>query len=62
MPFRARLNTLDGDNIDGGVTPDIPIDNDGRVEVKLSEENSLMVKDYSKYFDIDYLRSLLESR
>jgi C-terminal processing protease CtpA/Prc len=60
--FRARLNTLDGDNIDGGVTPDIPIDNDGKVEVKLSEENSLMVKDYSKYFDIDYLRSLLESK
>ena len=60
--FRARLNTLNGDNIDGGVTPDIPIDNDGRVEVKLSEENSLMVKDYSKYFDIDYLRSLLENR
>ena len=60
--FRARLNTLAGDNIDGGVTPDIPIDNDGKVEVKLSEENSLMVKDYSKYFDIDYLRSLLESK
>ena len=60
--FRARLNSLDGDNIDTGVTPDIPIDNDGRVEVKLSEENSLMVKDYTKYFDIDYLRSLLESR
>ena len=60
--FRARLNSLDGDNIDSGVTPDIPIDNDGRVEVKLSEENSLMVKDYSKYFDIDYLRSLLENR
>jgi C-terminal processing protease CtpA/Prc len=60
--FRARLNTLDGENIDGGVTPDIPIENDGRVEVKLSEENSLIVKDYSKYFDIDYLRSLLESR
>ena len=60
--FRARLNSLDGDNIDSGVTPDIPIDNEGRVEVKLSEENSLMVKDYSKYFDIDYLRSLLENR
>ena len=60
--FRARLNSLDGYNIDGGVTPDIPIDNEGRVEVKLSEENSLMVKDYSKYFDIDYLRSLLESK
>lgn len=60
--FRARLNTLDGDNIDGGVTPDIPIAADGTVEVKLSEENSMTVKDYSKYFDIDYLRSLLESR
>ena len=60
--FRARLNSLDGDNIDGGVTPDIPIAADGTVEVKLSEENSMTVKDYSKYFDIDYLRSLLESR
>jgi hypothetical protein len=60
--FRARLNTLDGENIDGGVTPDIPIANDGTVEVKVSEENSMTVKDYSKYFDIDYLRSLLESR
>ena len=60
--FRARLNTLDGENIDGGVTPDIPIAADGTVEVKLSEENSMTVKDYSKYFDIDYLRSLLESR
>ena len=60
--FRARLNTLDGENIDGGVTPDIPIANDGTVEVKVSEENSMTVKDYSKYFDIDYLRSLLERR
>ena len=38
--FRARLNTLDGDNIDGGVTPDIPIAADGTVEVKLSEGRS----------------------
>ena len=60
--FRARLNSLDGDNIDSGVTPDIPIANDGTVEVKVSEENSMTVKDYSKYFDIDYLRTLLESR
>ncbi len=60
--FRARLNTLDGDNIDGGVTPDIPIAADGTVEVKVSEENTMTVKDYSKYFDIDYLRSLLERR
>ena len=60
--FRARLNTLDGDNIDGGVTPSIPIATDGTVEVKVSEENSMTVKDYSKYFDIDYLRSLLEGK
>ena len=60
--FRARLNTLDGRNIDAGVTPDIPIATDGTVEVKLSEENSQIVKDFSKYFDIDYLRSLLEGR
>ena len=60
--FRARLNTLDGDNIDGGVSPSIPIATDGTVEVKVSEENSMTVKDYSKYFDIDYLRSLLEGK
>ena len=60
--FRARLNTLDGRNIDAGVTPDIPIATDGTVEVKLSEENTQTVKDFSKYFDIDYLRSLLENK
>ena len=60
--FRARLNTLDGENIDAGVTPDIPIPTDGTVEVKLSEDTSVTVKDFSKYYDIDYLRSLLEGR
>jgi hypothetical protein len=60
--FRARLNTLDGENIDAGVTPDIPISTDGTVEVKLSEDNTVTVKDFSKYYDIDYLRTLLESR
>jgi hypothetical protein len=30
--------------------------------VKLSEDNTVTVKDFSKYFDIDYLRALLESR
>ena len=60
--FRARLNTLDGENIDAGVTPDIPIPTEGTVEVKLSEDTSTTVKDFSKYYDIDYLRTLLESR
>ncbi|MBR6858540.1 MAG: hypothetical protein IKM89_03955 [Bacteroidales bacterium] len=58
--FRARLNSLEGENIDAGVTPDIPIDAEGTVEIKMSEENSVIVKDYSKYFDIDSLKSLLE--
>ena len=58
--FRARLNTLEGENIDAGVTPDFPIAADGTVEVQVSEENTVTVKDFSKYFDIDYLGSLLE--
>ena len=58
--FRARLNTLEGENIDAGVTPDIPIANDGTVEVPADGENTATVKDFTKYFDIDYLRSLLE--
>jgi hypothetical protein len=60
--FRARLNTLDGENIDAGVTPDIPISTDGTVEVKVSDEQSVTVKDFTKYYDIDYLRTLLEGR
>ena len=58
--FRARLNTLEGENIDAGVTPDIPIANDGTVEIQVDGENTATVKDFTKYFDIDYLRSLLE--
>jgi len=59
--FRARLNSLEGENIDSGVTPDLPIAVDGTVEIPLSEENTLKVKDFSNYFDVDYLRSQLES-
>lgn len=60
--FRARLNSLEGENIDAGVTPDLPIVADGTVEIKVDDDNTLTVKDYSKYFDIDYLRALLEER
>ena len=59
--FRARLNTLDGQNIDSGITPDIPIAIDGTVTIERSEEEATEVKDYSKFFDIDYLTSLLEN-
>jgi len=61
--FRARLNTLDGQNIDAGVTPDLPIPTDGTVEVPVqipgAGEEPVPVKDMTKFFDIDYLRSLL---
>ena len=59
--FRARLNSLSGEIIDAGITPDLPIAVDGTVEVQVSEENKATVKDFSKYFDVDYLRSLLEA-
>ena len=58
--FRARLNSLEGENLDAGVTPDIPIPVDGKVEVMSSGETTLSVKDFTKYFDIDYLSSLLK--
>ena len=62
--FRARLNTLDGQIIDAGVIPDLPIPTDGTVEIPVqipgAGEEPVPVKDMTKFFDIDYLRSLLE--
>ncbi|MBR5054507.1 MAG: hypothetical protein IKX07_02785 [Bacteroidales bacterium] len=59
--FRARLNTLAGENVDTGVIPTIPIEVGEPIEVKVDEENTVKVKDYTKYFDIDYLRERLLS-
>ena len=58
--FRARLNTLDGQNVDSGVVPTIPIATDGTVRVGESEEEATEVKNYKNFFDIDYLTKLLE--
>ena len=58
--FRARLNDLAGHNIDPGITPTIPIPVDGKVEVTTADGSTASVKDFTKFFDIDYLRSLLE--
>ena len=62
--FRARLNTLDGENIDAGVTPDLPIATDGKIDLTLKlpngTEQTVPMKDFTKFFDVDYLRSLLE--
>ena len=57
--FRARLNTLAGENIDEGITPDLPIATDGMTQVEVSEEEAVPAKDYSKFFDVDYLTKLL---
>ena len=59
--FRARLNSLEGENLDPGVTPDLPIPVDGTVDVQVGEDQTLTVKDFSKFFDVDYLRSQLET-
>ena len=59
--FRARLNSLEGENIDSGVTPDIPIPADDKIEVKVDEDRTVTVKDFSKFFDVDYLREQLEA-
>ena len=58
--FRARLNTIDGQNVDTGVVPNIPIATDRQTQVEVNEEEAVPAKDYSKYFDIDYLASLVE--
>ena len=58
--FRGRLNTLDGKNIDSGITPDYPIAVGEAINVLVSESDTLSVKDYSKFFEIDYLKELME--
>ena len=58
--FRGRLNTLDGKNIDSGITPDYPIAVGEAINVPVSESDTLSVKDYSKFFEIDYLKELME--
>jgi C-terminal processing protease CtpA/Prc len=58
--FRARLNSLEGEIIEHGVPPTLPIPVEGTVEIKTEDGNTATVKDFSNYFNIDYLRSLLE--
>ena len=58
--FRARLNSQAGENIDTGITPTLPIPVDGTVDVQVSDSTTVSVKDYTKFFDIDYLKALME--
>ena len=56
--FRARLNTLAGENIDEGITPNLPIATSA-AQVEVSEEEAVPSRDFSKFFDVDYLTKLL---
>ena len=60
--FRARLNTLAGENIDAGITPDIPIANDNKVEVEGPNGTWMTVKNYKDFYDIEKIGKLVKDR
>ena len=60
--FRARLNTLAGENIDAGITPDIPIANDNKVEVEGPNGTRMTVKNYKDFYDIEKVGKLVKDR
>ena len=51
--FRSRLNTLAGENIDGGIVPDIIIPNDDMIEVTVAEDRKMTVQNYKAFYDIE---------
>ena len=60
--FRARLNTLAGENIDAGITPDIPIANDNKVEIEGPNGTRMTVKNYKDFYDIEKVGKLVKDR
>ena len=60
--FRSRLNTLAGENIDGGIVPDIVIPNDEMIEVQVMEDRKMTVKNYKDFFDIEKVGQLVKER
>ena len=60
--FRARLNTLAGENIDAGITPDIPIPNDDKVEIDGPNNTKITVKNYKDFYDIEKVGKLVKER
>ena len=51
--FRSRLNTLAGENIDEGIIPDLPIENDYMVEIEGPNGTKMTVKNYNDFYDIE---------
>lgn len=60
--FRARLNTLSGENIDAGIAPDIPIANDNKVEIEGPNGTRMTVKNYKDFYDIEKVGKLVKDR
>ena len=60
--FRARLNTLAGENIDAGITPDIPIANDDKVELEGPNNTKMSVKNYRRFYDIERVGQLVKDK
>ena len=60
--FRSRLNTLAGENIDGGIIPDVAIPNDDMIEVQVSEDRKMTVKNYKGFYDIENIGRLVKER
>ena len=60
--FRARLNTLAGENIDAGIAPDIPIANDDKVELEGPNNTKMSVKNYRRFYDIERVGQLVKDK
>ncbi len=60
--FRSRLNTLAGENIDGGIVPDIIIPNDDMIEITVAEDRKMTVQNYKDFYDIEKVGQLVKER
>ena len=58
--FRSRLNSLAGENIDSGIVPDIVIPSDEMIEIQVTEDRKMTVKNYKDFYDIEKVGKLIK--
>ena len=58
--FRSRLNSLAGENIDSGIVPDIVIPSDEMIEIQVTEDRKMTVKNYKDFYDIKKVGKLIK--
>ena len=58
--FRSRLNSLAGENIDSGIVPDIVIPSDEMIEIQVTEDRKMTVKNYKDFYDIEKVGKLVK--